>query len=97
MFESKFELLERLRIYLLKIKEIKNKMEYWMDNDEKKYIDETISMIEKDIKELKLDLLDDDICPNCGGDIVVKAWIDPTCGNVSFTYCERCHKRWGDE
>lgn len=97
MFENKFESLERLRTYLLKVKGIKDKMEYWMDENEKKYINETISMIEKDIEELKEDLLDENICPYCGGDILTKTWIEETCGKVGFRYCEKCYKKWSDE
>lgn len=97
MFEDKFELLERLRTYLLKVKGIKDKIFYWMDENEKKYIDETISMIDKDIEELKVELLDENICPHCGGNIVTKTWVEETCGKVGFRYCEDCGRKWGDD
>lgn len=108
-FDDKFETLKNLEknlrefrriCWLLGIESYSTSMKPWYGVDETEIVTLMLKhyeILEKEIESLKEECFNDGICPECGGTIVLKTWIDEDCGRQGYMYCECCGVRWDEE
>ncbi|WP_407453586.1 hypothetical protein [Methanobrevibacter sp.] len=87
---EKYEVLEDIRCLQKETLAFGNTMKSWMSNDEIEDFNKLKKLFNIMVSSYEEECLDNDICPNCGGEVITKTIYDDEVGAITVVKCMDC-------
>lgn len=85
-----YEVLEDIRCLQKETIAFVNTMKSWMSNEEVEDFNKLRKVFQTMVSRYEEACMDEDICPNCGGELIYKTYEDKECGSYTVTRCTDC-------
>lgn len=85
-----YEVLEDIRCLQRETFAFVNTMKTWMSNDEIEDFNKLKKIFNIMLSRYEDECFEEDICPNCGGEIITKHYEDKECGSYTVVKCTEC-------
>lgn len=91
-----YEVLEDIRCLQKETLAFVNTMKSWMSNDEIEDFNKLKKLFNVMVSNYEELCLDEDICPNCGGEVITKTIYDDEVGTITVCKCMDCQTHFDD-
>ena len=85
-----YEVLDDIRYLQKETLAFGNAMKSWMSNEEIEDFKKLQKKFSRIVSQYEDYCLEENICPNCGGQVITKNYEDKECGSYSVTRCIDC-------